>query len=87
MKNNTVKSGRINYFVNLNHPIEIKRDKENGYFACIPDLPGCMTHANTFRELEKAIQEAKKGWIEIALEIGKEIPLPFKGEDPDWRNK
>jgi len=49
-----------------------------GYVIEIPDLPGCITQAEYADEALTMIEDAKKGWIEIALEQGLEIPEPAK---------
>ena len=50
--------------------------EEGGYYAEIPDLPGCMTQAETFEELENMILDAKKLWIETAKKNNIFIPYP-----------
>jgi predicted RNase H-like HicB family nuclease len=66
----------IDYYLKLNYPVEIVECEEGGYFARVPDLPGCMTQAETMKELLANVREAKEVWLEGALEAGEEIPLP-----------
>lgn len=35
-----------------------------------------MTQAETWEELIRMIEEAKEGWLEVALECGHDIPEP-----------
>ena len=71
-------------YLKLPYTIEVIRDESDGYtgwFAKVEELPGCMTQADTFDELGEMIEDAKRAWIESALEDGVEIPLPRKVED------
>lgn len=71
-------------YLKLPYTIEVIRDESDGYtgwFAKVRELPGCMTQADTFDELGAMIEDAKRAWIESALEDGAEIPLPRKMED------
>lgn len=65
----------VDSYVNQPYPAEVKRT-EQGYFARVPDLPGCMTWADTFEELGPMIEDAKLAWIEDAIEDGDPIPVP-----------
>jgi len=47
-----------------------------GFVAEIPDLPGCITEGDSLDEVFKMIEDAKRIWLETALERGKEIPEP-----------
>jgi predicted RNase H-like HicB family nuclease len=42
--------------------------------AEVPELPGCMTHGNTYEEALAMAQEAIQGWIELAREVGDPVP-------------
>ncbi len=59
----------------LSYRAEVRRT-EQGYFARVPDLPGCMTWADTFEELGPMIEDAMRSWIEVELEDGDPIPEP-----------
>lgn len=43
----------------------IHKAKEGGYWAEIPALPGCLTQAETMKELKKNINEAVEGWLRV----------------------
>jgi antitoxin HicB len=67
----------LDYYMNLAYPIRIYPEPDgSGYTAEIPDLPGCITCADTLDELWAMIQDAKRGWLELALEDGDPIPEP-----------
>lgn len=50
--------------------------KESGYVVSFPDLPGCITCANTLAEALENAKDAKLAWIEAALESATEIHEP-----------
>lgn len=66
----------VEYYLGLSYPRTIVPSKAGGYFAKIEDLPGCMTQAETPKELEEMIKDAMRAWLEVALERGIRIPLP-----------
>ena len=49
---------------------------EGGFVASYPDLPGCITCGETEEEALKNALDAKKAWLEAALEENIEIPEP-----------
>jgi predicted RNase H-like HicB family nuclease len=69
----------VEYYVNLPHKITLKKwtDEEESYYVVqIPELPGCMSDGETIKEALKNIIDAKTGWIEACIDIGREIPIP-----------
>lgn len=68
---------KLKYYMNLKYEIVIQ-PSDDGYVVYIPDLPGCITQCNSVDEILPMIEDAKKGWLEIALEDGVEILLPGK---------
>lgn len=74
----------IDKYLALPYTIEIMRedDPENpGWVARVVELPGCITQADTFDELDDMIADAMRGWIEVALADGIPIPEPRPAED------
>lgn len=74
--------------MDLPYTIEVIRDSDEenpGWVAKIKELPGCLTQADTFEELEEMIQDAMRSWIEVALEDG--IPIPEPRLDDDYSGK
>lgn len=61
-------------------PANIKPSPEDGYVASIAELPGCLTQGETLEEAMTMIQDAKAGWIDLALQDGREIPEPITDE-------
>lgn len=66
----------LEHYLGLRYPVELVEDEDGGYFAQIPDLPGCISQGETGEETLKNLQEAKQAWIEVRLEDGLEIPAP-----------
>jgi len=52
-------------------------DIDNIYVAKVPDLEGCQAHGDTPEEAAKEIQTAIKLWLQVAQDVGKEIPKPM----------
>jgi predicted RNase H-like HicB family nuclease len=66
----------VDYYMGLNYEVVIEKTPDGEYFATVPDLPGCMATAETQDEARAAIEEAKYGWFEAALDSGVEIKEP-----------
>ena len=67
----------IEYYLNLPYRLEIVPDTcEGGYVASYPELPGCITCAETLEEVIASALDAKKAWLEAALEDDSSIPMP-----------
>jgi antitoxin HicB len=78
----------LEYYVNLPYRVDVYPEEDgNGYTAVIPDLPGCMTCADTIEELWDMIQEAKALWLEVALEDGDYIPEPAPVQTEEYSGK
>ncbi|MGH7867884.1 MAG: toxin-antitoxin system HicB family antitoxin [Candidatus Dormibacteraceae bacterium] len=59
-----------------NWTIEVQRTDGGGFFAKVVELPGCMTEADSWLELDDMIRDALVGWLAVALEHGDGIPEP-----------
>ncbi|MTI82328.1 MAG: type II toxin-antitoxin system HicB family antitoxin [Firmicutes bacterium] len=62
--------------MNLPYTILLKRYPDGVYFAEVKELPGCMTEADTKEEVLLMIDDAMRGWLEIAIHDGRDIPEP-----------
>ena len=72
----------IEYYMSLPYRIEIVPDvEEGGFTATYPDLPGCITCADTLEELVNNMTDARRTWLTAALEDDIDIPEP--SESPD----
>ncbi len=70
----------LNYYLNLEYTMRLKKNSDGSFFAEIEELPGCMTEGDTEEEAIKMIQDAKKGWLEVAIERNLTIPEPSPDE-------
>ena len=67
----------LNYYMGLSYKIEVIEDKEEGGFALhCPELPGCITCAESISKGFEMIEDAKKCWLEACLEDNIPIPEP-----------
>ena len=69
------------YFA-MNYRMEIVEDKdEGGFVISFPELPGCITCGETVESAVANALDAKKAWLEAAMEDGIEIHEPDSLED------
>lgn len=71
----------IAYYMNLPYTVEIKPERDDSgiyFFAKIVELPGCHADGRTSVEAVQALEEVKRAYIEVKLELGGEIPEPGK---------
>lgn len=71
----------LKYYLNLKYQLTIKQDDDGTYFAQYPDLKGCMTCGDTIIEVSELAEDAKRAWLETALEENIQIPEPKKEID------
>ncbi|MDD5866688.1 MAG: type II toxin-antitoxin system HicB family antitoxin [Lachnospiraceae bacterium] len=68
---------KINSYMKKNYRMEVFEDHEEGGFTIsFPDLPGCLTCAQTLDEAYANAIDAKRGWFEAAIADGIDIPEP-----------
>ena len=59
----------LDEYMAMPYRMEVVEDKEEGgYVASYPDLPGCITCGETVEGVVANTLDAKKAWIEAALE-------------------
>jgi antitoxin HicB len=56
----------------------LPEEEGGGFLASVPDLPGCMTDADTPERALDAVQGAIAEWIEEARRLGRSVPQPTK---------
>lgn len=67
----------LDYYLQLSYKMEIVEDKyEGGFVVSYPDLPGCITCGDTIDSAINNAKDAKKVWLETALEEGININEP-----------
>lgn len=65
----------------LEYPVIIEplsSDDGGGFYASVPDLPGCMSDGETPQEAIANVQDAIACWIEAAKEAGRPVPRPSR---------
>ena len=73
----------IEEYMALPYRMEIIPDvEEGGFTAWYPDLPGCLTCAETMEKLIANAQDAKQAWLEAAIADGIEIAEPSREAVP-----
>jgi predicted RNase H-like HicB family nuclease len=49
---------------------------DNAYLVTVPELPGLMTHGDTYEQAVKNGQEVIELWIDASRQSGQSIPEP-----------
>ena len=69
-------------YMAMSYRMEIIEDKdEGGFVVSYPDLPGCITCGGTLESAVANAVDAKKAWLEAAIEESIEIYEPDSLED------
>ena len=69
-------------YMRLPYRMEIIPDTIEGGFAVrFPELPGCLTCADTMEEAVRNAADCKREWLAAAIEDGTPIPEPMTDED------
>ncbi len=73
---------KIEEYLGLPYRMEIIPDTdEGGFTVSFPELPGCLSCGEKLEDAIANAADAKKAWLEAALEEGIHIPDPEKLED------
>ncbi len=54
--------------------IRFQKAEEGGYIVSIPEMPGCVTQAETFEEGLAMIKDALEGLLQVAVDHGDSVP-------------
>lgn len=61
----------IDEYINKDYELKIVEDPdEGGFVAFYPELPGCITCGETLEEAADNALDAKRAWLEAAIEDG-----------------
>lgn len=72
----------LDEYIALPYKMEIVEDKEDGGFVVsFPDLPGCITCGDTIEQALSNAEDAKRSWLDAALEEGYAIKDPQGQEE------
>ena len=77
---NTLTRHDLQHYLSLEYPFTVLVDEDGGYVVVFPDLPGCMTQADSLAEIGFMAEDARRLWIESAYEDDQAIPLPSRPE-------
>jgi len=67
----------IEYYMSLNYKMVLIPDQEEGgYAVAFPDLPGCLTCADTLEKALENAEDCRRVWFEAMIEEGQPIPEP-----------
>lgn len=66
----------VEKYMKLPYTIELIPEEDGTYFVKVKELPGCMSAGDTVEEAIEMIHDAMRGWLEVAIEDGLEVPLP-----------
>ncbi len=51
-------------------------DRDDCFLVEVPELPGCMADGRTYGEAVTNAEQIIGEWVEMAQELGREIPEP-----------
>ena len=72
----------IEEYMRLKYRMELIPDEaEGGYTVRYPDLPGCLSCADTPEDAVRNAEDARREWFAAAMEEGIEIPEPSDAPD------
>ena len=72
----------LNDYMAMLYRMEVVEDKdEGGFVVSYPDLPGCIACGETIESAIANALDAKRIWIEVAMEEGISIHEPDNLED------
>jgi antitoxin HicB len=69
----------VDEYLMLPYTIQIVRGGSigsSGWFAKVVELPGCMTQADHFDDLDEMVTDAMRSWIEAAIKDNALVPEP-----------
>ena len=69
----------LNDYLKLPYTITLRADDDGGWVARIQELPGCTADGDTQAEALAELEQAKREWIQAALED--EVPIPQPESD------
>ena len=72
----------IEEYMALSYRMEIIPDtEEGGYTVRFPELPGCLTCAQTLEDAVRNAEDCRRAWLTAAIEDDIAIPEPTRDED------
>jgi antitoxin HicB len=71
---------KLDHYLKLNYPVEMVVDGD-AFVASFPDLPGCVSYAETVGEAYRNLKSTQKLWIKGQLDSRRPVPEPSHVED------
>ncbi|MGI8485671.1 MAG: type II toxin-antitoxin system HicB family antitoxin [Thermomicrobiales bacterium] len=63
----------------------VRADPEvDSWLIVYPDLPGCISQADSYEEIGERARDVLVDWVSAQLEDGRPIPLPRESPLPEW---
>jgi len=59
----------------LRYTVLMEQNEDGGYTVTVPSFPGCISEGSTWEEALANIEEAISGYIEVARNLGRPIPV------------
>lgn len=75
---NAEKSKNLQYYLELPYTVIIIPEEIGGFSVEIKELNGCMTSGDMWGEIRTNIEDAKRLWLETAIEKKQRIPEPLE---------
>ena len=66
----------VEYYMSLPYDLQIIPDPDGGWVIKVTNLRGCITQADRWEDIPAHVEEAKRVWLETAIEAGMPIPEP-----------
>ncbi|TAH67139.1 MAG: toxin-antitoxin system HicB family antitoxin [Anaerolineaceae bacterium] len=66
----------LKYYLERKYPLVVVQEDDGSYFVEYPDLKGCFSTGDSLEEAVQLSLDAKKAWIETAIDENIDIPTP-----------
>src|SRR3990170_954299 len=77
--------GKIEELLKLPYARVLTPDETGGYVAEVLELPGCVSEGDTAEQAVENLEDAMRGYLEVALEDGRHIPEPLESGEYNGR--
>ena len=72
------KRNKLREYLSKPYARELIKNEDGTWYARVVELKGCMTEGDTEEEALEALDDAMKGWLEVAIEDKEPIPEPLE---------
>jgi antitoxin HicB len=73
----TVRRNKLSEYLSKPYTRELIRNEDGTWFARVMEFQGCMSEGKTEKEALKNLNDAMRGWLEVAIEDREAIPEPL----------